>query len=312
MDNFLEKVRRSRKPINVAVPNAGLAFGTHMHGILEGMGADVYPIIYDHYIEFEGRDVSAITDGKLNNDSFKEMKEEELIATNLEILSKTDALFIPGGDHLRQRKSLDEGRELSKRIKVEMACYAEAMKRGMPIFGICAGAQAMVFYEGASLAKMEQGHWPNYPFITRYPRLDPELRAEVEHGQMIQALAMLPLGLGNGRYFQPMHDEMSKTGHELELTPGSKLEGLIGNLVKGRKVCTSHVKGIVPETIPAQVAVTARSVPDLAVEAIERPGYKSFWLGVMFLPEHSREFIEPVVNDFLKSAAQFRDSGKGR
>lgn len=127
--------------------------GNGMGRILEMMGANVYemPVPLENVLDndniiplgksIEFRDPAEVTCGEVSKETLSEITDlDKLIEANLQIARSCDGLFIPGGPHLRDGKP-------NPRRAIEEAVYKAARLTGVPILGICSGAQLMVLCE---------------------------------------------------------------------------------------------------------------------------------------------------------------------
>ena len=82
----------------------------------------------------------------------------------LEVLQRADALVITGGAHdihprhYGQAVSARLDRTDDARTELELELAREAMRRGLPLLGVCGGMQVMVVAAGGSLIQHVEGH----------------------------------------------------------------------------------------------------------------------------------------------------------
>lgn len=325
MDNFLERIAEQRKAKfpRIAMPG-GLIMGDMIGAIIERGGANIYQmptslgVTKTDFIEF--RDPGEITDGVFTKQKLQEIKtEDELVKASLEILKNSHGLFIPGGAHLRDGKP-------NLRRTIEEECYKAAKDRQMPIFGVCAGAQLIVLYEGGEIKDIDKKLHKNADYENFIPELKgverPEDRGEIRKRFLMRfSKENVPLGLPDGKYYDPWYefivaDRTDKAGkflegqHGVEIVAGSTLARLVGSEPL-KHVFSSHFMQINEEKLPSTIAVSARADSDGSIEAVELKDYP-FCLGVSFHPEMSANLYNPIVKEFIKSAAQFRDAGRLR
>lgn len=76
------------------------------------------------------------------------------------VVSKLDAIFLPGGEHIPAHwyGGEDYGGYSDYRALLEFCFIKEARKRGIPLMGACRGFQATWVYHGASIISGVEGH----------------------------------------------------------------------------------------------------------------------------------------------------------
>ena len=133
------------------------------------------------------------------------------------------------------------------RDALEIWLFQEALEADLPVFGICRGIQIMSVAMRGALHQ----HIPDIPNL---PQALPHKIAD--------------------------DDSL----HDIEITEGSLLHGLVGKSVS--TVNSSHHQAV--DVVGEELVVTARSPADGIIEAIEHPD-KRFMLGVQYHPERMRD-----------------------
>ena len=145
------------------------------------------------------------------------------------------------------------------RDALEIWLFQNALEANVPVFGICRGIQIMSVAMRGALHQ----HIPDISGIRQAP----------------------PHKIATG-----------DAPHEIEMSDGSLLHGLIGESVSS--VNSSHHQAV--DAVGEGLVVTARSPEDGIIEAIEHPD-KRFMLGVQYHPErmlHHPELREHAVKLF--------------
>ena len=216
-------------------------------------------------------------------DAIKEFGGEPLVFASLdrcirqhreaipEYLDQIDGLLLPGGGdinpclYFQERHCMVKGVSRS-RDALEIWLFQNALEANVPVFGICRGIQIM------SVAMRGDLH-QHIPDISDIPQA-------------------LPHKIATG-----------DAPHEIEMSDGSLLHGLIGESVSS--VNSSHHQAV--DAVGEGLVVTARA-SDGTIEAIEHPD-KRFMLGVQYHPErmlhHSelREHAAKLFTAFIAAAS---------
>ena len=163
--------------------------------------------------------------------------------------SHIDGLLLPGGVDIEpsvysQKTHLTIRRVNRSLDELEIQLFRKALEADVPVFGICRGIQIMSVAMGGSLYLDIEATvpWETLSHTRRCVNFDSQ--------------------------------------HEIEITDGSLLHGLIGKSVS--TVNSSHHQAV--DTVGKELVVTARSTADGIIEAIEHPD-KRFMLGVQYHPE---------------------------
>ena len=170
------------------------------------------------------------------------------LASISEYLSHIDGLLLTGGCDINpsvyfQEPHANIGDVSRPRDALEIGLFQKALEADMPVFGICRGIQIMSVAMRGSLHQ-------HIPDISNLPQALPHKIAGDD------------------------------SRHEIEITDGSLLHGLIGKSVS--TVNSSHHQAV--DVVGEELVVTARSPADGIIEAIEHPD-KRFMLGVQYHPE---------------------------
>lgn len=199
-----------------------------------------------------------------------------------EYLDRADGLMLTGGADIepaRYRSALERcrvealsgerlvGETTPLRDAAELHLLSGAEQRGLPILGICRGAQIMNIAHGGTL----------------YHDLD------AQHAPASGALAIVHNEYMDGRI-----------SHTVEIKGGSVLGGILG---EGELAVNSlHHQAI--RDLGAGYTASAIA-PDGVIEAIERPD-APFMLGVQWHPEYyaSKEPMARLFNRFVEACAQ--------
>ena len=188
-----------------------------------------------------------------------------------EYLDQIDGLLLPGGGdinpclYFQKRHCMVKGVSRS-RDALEIWLFQNALEANVPVFGICRGIQIM------SVAMRGDLH-QHIPDISDIPQAFPHKIATGD------------------------------APHEIEMSDGSLLHGLIGESVSS--VNSSHHQAV--DAVGEGLVVTARA-SDGTIEAIEHPD-KRFMLGVQYHPErmlhHSelREHAAKLFTAFIAAAS---------
>jgi putative glutamine amidotransferase len=173
-----------------------------------------------------------------------------------------------------------------RRDEVELALFAEALERELPVLGICRGMQIVNVALGGTL----------YGDRSEYPG------GGVEHpgGDWATWQRVCDATLGRGE--MPVHPS-----HEISIAAGSRLAGALG----GHAVVNSYHHQAVRELGEGVVAVAW--APDGVVEAIELPEAGAPVLGVQWelqqaWQEDPRSLA--VFEDFVAAAAEAWTGGR--
>ncbi len=167
-----------------------------------------------------------------------------------EILARCDGLFLTGGDDVAPEyfNETDTVGNLvlhRDRDAIEVAAVAAADKLGMPILGVCRGAQVLNVARGGSI----------YQDLKQ--QYDGKLR---DHSRG-----------GTGLHVQ---------SHSVDITPGSRLHDIAETL--HTEGATSHHQAI--RDLGSGLVVVARSPEDGVIEAVEEQGDR-FIVAVQWHPE---------------------------
>ena len=171
------------------------------------------------------------------------------LASISEYLSHIDGLLLTGGCDINPSVYFQEwhftiGDVSRPRDALEIRLFQKALEADMPVFGICRGIQIMSVAMGGEL----------------YQDIEDTVPRET---------------LSHTRRWDGTDSQ-----HEIEITDGSLLHGLIGKSVS--TVNSSHHQAV--DVVGKELVVTARSTADGIIEAIEHPD-KRFMLGVQYHPE---------------------------
>jgi len=202
------------------------------------------------------------------------------------LLDRIDGLFIPGGltnvhpGRYREDPQADEeqyGPFDQARDATTLPMIRAALARGIPLLMTCRGFQELNVALGGSLKR------------------EPDDRPEAQkHGTPESA---------------ERDDERYKIRHGLNLTPGGKLQAILGG--KGHVRVNSLHSQLVDRLAPAlEVEATA---DDGAIEAVSVRGAKGFALGVVFHPEYWAErdaTSRSILDAFANAIAQYRRAGE--
>ena len=152
----------------------------------------------------------------------------------------------------------------------ELALAHEALKRDLPLFAICRGAQVLNVAAGGTLIQDIPSQRPT------------QLKHSLTEPKNVQA-------------------------HDIDVTPGTCLALLLGDRgVSHVPVNSRHHQSV---KTPAPGFVVSATAPDGVVEAIERPEAR-FCLGVQWHPENfwrTGEF-SGLFNGFVDAARRFQNS----
>ena len=189
-----------------------------------------------------------------------------------EYLGRIDGLLLPGGSdinpclYFQKRHCMVKGVSRS-RDALEIWLFQNALAADLPVFGICRGIQIMSVAMRGALHQ----HIPDISGIRQAP----------------------PHKIARG-----------DASHEIEMSEGSLLHGLIGESVSS--VNSSHHQAV--DAVGEGLVVTARSTGDGIIEAIEHPD-KRFVLGVQYHPERMlhhpelREHARKLFEAFIAAAS---------
>jgi putative glutamine amidotransferase len=159
------------------------------------------------------------------------------------------------------------------RDELELALVAAARQRGLPLLGICRGAQVLAVALGGSL---------------------------------VQDVTTLTGGDVRGIRHRAPDAEGGDTEHAVNVEPESLLARLLG--ATRLRVNSHHHQAVA--TLPAPARIVARA-DDGAVEALELPG-PSFLLGVQWHPERFGHASSQAIRDAFLSAARRTARQTGR
>lgn len=190
-----------------------------------------------------------------------------------EILRRVDGLFLTGGEdvdpaHYGERDEVGNVEVYAERDRVELAAVAVADELGLPILGVCRGVQVLNVARGGTL----------------YQDLDKQLDgAPRDHSRG-----------GTGMFVQT---------HEVEVTPGCRLEHLLGT--RRLQGATSHHQAV--KTPGRDLVAVAHSPEDGIIEAVEQPGER-FVVGVQWHPEVRAEdaTTQRLFRSFVEAASAYR------
>lgn len=182
------------------------------------------------------------------------------------LLDRIDGLLLIGG---RDLESESYGAAPTERMEstsplrdqFELALARAALDRGVPVLGICRGLQILNVARGGTL-----------------------------HQHLLDA------GFADHRQAPGRLDEPSM--HEIEIEPGSRLHEACGG-IGATTVNSHHHQGV--DKVAAGATVTARSLPDQSVEALEWQDHP-YALGVQWHPEALAE--DPVFRAFVEAAVR--------
>ena len=182
-----------------------------------------------------------------------------------------DGLMIPGGDYdldpsVYGEETASGTRVLrSNRTDFEIALIKAALAKNIPILAICAGEQLLTAMHGGKLLQ---------DIKTSYPDA---LEHEQKH-----------LGI-----------HMSKPSHAIRIMPNSLLYKIVGKEIM--EVNSSHHQAV--KSVGTEMTISAISIPDEIVEAVELPGY-NFVLGVEWHPEYLASKEDSlIISAFLKASS---------
>ena len=176
--------------------------------------------------------------------------------------SHIDGLLLPGGGDIdpsvySQKTHLTIRRVNRSLDELEIPLFQKALEADIPVFGICRGIQIMSVAMGGSLYLDIEDTVP---------------RETLSHTRRCDG---------------------TDSQHEIEITEGSLLHGLVGTSVSTVNSSHHQAVGVVGEGF----VVTARSPADGIIEAIEHPD-KRFVLGVQYHPE--RMFKKSGMDEHAK------------
>ena len=196
-----------------------------------------------------------------------------------EYLGRIDGLLLPGGGDIDPRLYFQERHRMVKGVSrsrdaLEIWLFQNALAADLPVFGICRGIQIMSVAMRGALHQ----HIPDISGIRQAPP-HKIARRDASH-------------------------EREDASHEIEMSDGSLLHGLIGESVSS--VNSSHHQAV--DAVGEGLVVTARSPEDGIIEAIEHPD-KRFILGVQYHPERMlhhpelREHARKLFEAFIAAAS---------
>jgi gamma-glutamyl-gamma-aminobutyrate hydrolase PuuD len=181
-------------------------------------------------------------------------------ASRAAALGRVDGLLLGFGRDIEPARYGAEAHPAStafspQRDEVELALFAEALERGLPILGICRGMQIIDVALGGTLYR-DRAEYPGGG--SAHPGGD-------------WATWELVCEATLGRGAMPEHP-----AHEIEIAPGSRLAAALGE----RAVVNSYHHQAIRSLGEGVVAVAW--APDGVVEAIELPGAEAPVLGVQW------------------------------
>jgi putative glutamine amidotransferase len=147
---------------------------------------------------------------------------------------------------LNWRENPKLGRLDTDRDREEITLTRWALRDDLPLFGICRGIQVLNVAAGGSLYQ---------DIVDLVPGASNHARGDRERDW---------------------------PAHEVELTPGSRVDTIVGN-GNGRSMWVNSLHHQALKWVPPEFDVTARSA-DGVIETIERPGHR-FCLAVQWHPE---------------------------
>ena len=188
------------------------------------------------------------------------------------VLDSADGLFLTGGEdmapvHFGEEPAVDNLTINENRDQVELAAVAAADRRDMPILGVCRGIQVLNVARGGSIF---QDLARQYPDAARDHSRGPS-RAAVQT-------------------------------HDVELTGGSRLAGLMG--AERIVIATDHHQAV--KDLGRDLAVVARATEDGVIEAVEESGER-FVVAVQWHPEvrPEDEATLRLFTGFVEAAVRF-------
>lgn len=189
----------------------------------------------------------------------------------LQYLNLIQGLLIPGGADvnpaLYNEKPSPKIEEFSvKRDKMEIILIKQAVKRKMPVLGICRGCQIINVAFAGSL----------------YQDIEDCLKTKIEHNTDYHKIAL-----------------WKKLVHKVEILPNSKLRQIIGKT--HIKTNSLHHQAI--KKLGKGLSVCAMTA-DKVIEGIEKTKFRQFLLGVQWHPE-SLNNCDNVFREFIKYAKNF-------
>jgi putative glutamine amidotransferase len=193
------------------------------------------------------------------------------------LYERLDGLLIPGGvdmDPVNYGEPMrpEVGRLDAARDAVELQLVRWAIADGMPVFGLCRGAQVINVASGGSL----------------YQDIPAQIGTHLQHD-------CYPT-----RGFTRTH-----LAHAVALTPGSRLEAALGH--PSVQVNSMHHQSV--KTLGEGLAITAVA-PDGVVEAVEGTG-DAFLLGVQWHPEvfdADDASSRPLFEAFVRASIEYAEN----
>lgn len=194
------------------------------------------------------------------------------------VYERLDGILIPGGADV-DPGSYGETRHVRcqrtdpPRDGVEVQLIRWAIEDGKPVLGICRGIQLIALATGGSL----------------YQDLEAQYAGSVKHD-----------------YFPDQGYERDALTHEVVIEEGSKLAEMLG--AGTQRVNSMHHQAI--RSLGDELVVTARSVEDGVIEAVELPGHL-FMVGVQWHPEAlavSDVRTRRLFEDFVDAARAYRQA----
>ena len=187
--------------------------------------------------------------------------------------SHIDGLLLPGGGDINPSVYSQKRHFTIRGVNpsldaLEIWLFQKALEADLPVFGICRGIQIMSVAMGGELYQDIEDTVP---------------RETLSHTRRCDG---------------------TDSQHEIEITDGSLLHGLIGKSVS--TVNSAHHQAV--DAVGEELVVTARSTAEGIIEAIEHPD-KRFMLGVQYHPErmlhHSelREHAAKLFEAFIAAAS---------
>jgi putative glutamine amidotransferase len=189
------------------------------------------------------------------------------------LLSEIDGLLLTGGGDVdptfygqERHPSVEDAEPGRDEFEIDLA--RRAMEADLPVLAICRGSQVLNVAFGGTLVQ----------------DIPSAVRTDLPHSIEIPKDTL---------------------AHSVQLTPGSRLDRLLGGAVDGghvRRVNSRHHQSVADVGAPFVATATA---PDGVVEGIESPGAR-FCVGVQWHPENfwrTGEF-RPLFDDFVVAARE--------
>ncbi len=208
-------------------------------------------------------------------------------------MTKIDGLLLPGGGDIAPERYHEQRHPKTKyvneeRDEFEISLFNEALEKVIPVFGICRGIQIMNVAMGGSLYQDIKDCYPR-PSCQHDGKPDDWHEIEIESDSLLMEVVRTSVDNVN-------------SGHNQAI-----------NKIGKNSVNSAHHQAI--KKISEGLVVTARSIEDGIIEAIESPS-KQFVIGVQYHPERmwkdktsslcQREFLEHakrLFEEFIKAAS---------